>query len=155
MYYAKNGDEITMEQWGKLLGDMEYKRVGEDHLPDGRWISTVWLGLDHSWALDGPDTPILIFETMVFDGDSFADEYVERYTTEQQAIEGHARIVEMVKTLTNLEVHDDEQSAGSDAGSLGETRSDSPEHEEGAVGADAQGDDECALHVQRREVDPE
>jgi len=109
-YYAKNGDEITLEQWSKLLGDAEYKRVAIDTFPSGRWVSTVWLGLDHAWLLD--DGPILIFETMVFDGSSMADEFMERYSTEEQALEGHKRIVQMVRELENVVVVEEKHHAG-------------------------------------------
>lgn len=102
MYYARNGDEITMEQWGKLFEDMGYKRVDIKTFPSGRWVSTVWLGLDHSFGFHGDDSP-LIFETMVFDGSSMMDEYMERYTTEEQAREGHQRIVQMVEALEAVE----------------------------------------------------
>lgn len=102
MYYAKNGDEITVEQWSKLFEDMEYRRVGIETLPNGRWVSTVWLGIDHGWHPAGSDNPILIFETMVFDGSSMMDEYVERYSTEEQALEGHTRTVAMVRELQEI-----------------------------------------------------
>lgn len=111
-YYAKNGDEITLEQWSKLLGNAEYKRVAVDTFPSGRWVSTVWLGLDHGWPLGRTDTPILIFETMVFDGSDVADEYMERYSTEEQALEGHKRIVQMVRELENVAVVEEEHHAG-------------------------------------------
>jgi hypothetical protein len=99
MYYARNGDEITMEQWGKLLGDMDYKRIAKTTFPSGRWVSTVWLGLDHGWHTAGTDNPILIFETMVFNGEDFVDEYMDRYTTEEEALAGHERITAMVREL--------------------------------------------------------
>lgn len=46
-------------------------------------VSTVFLGLNHSYD-DGPPT---IFETLVFDG-PMAD-FMDRYSTEAQAIAGH------------------------------------------------------------------
>ena len=114
-YYARNGEEITMEQWGKLQSDMDYKRVGIHTFPGGRWVSTVWLGLDHQYG----DRPILIFETMVFDGKDMMDEYVERYTTEEEAQEGHERIVNTVRELEEVDgraghTHQAPGSTGSD-----------------------------------------
>lgn len=103
-HYARNGDEITMEQWGDLFGDLEYKRVGADYV--GRyWVSTVWLGLDH--GLGYSDRP-LIFETMVFatDGgkvDSWAEEFTDRYSTEAEALAGHRHVVQMVQTLSEAD----------------------------------------------------
>ena len=63
LYYDRQGQPITLRQWCQLSEDMAYKRVAEDYLDDGHiWVSTVWMGLNHSF---GPGEP-LIFETMVF-----------------------------------------------------------------------------------------
>ena len=48
-------------------------------------VSTVFLGLDHSYG----DSPPLLFETMIFGGPH--DEYQERYSTWDEAEEGHKR----------------------------------------------------------------
>ena len=61
-------------------------RVAESGDRGGIWVSTVFLGLDHSYNPDGP--PIL-FETMIFGGPH--NEYQERYSTWDEAIEGHER----------------------------------------------------------------
>jgi hypothetical protein len=50
-------------------------------------VSTVFLGLDHSWD----DGPPLLFETMIFGG--YYDEYPIRYATIQEARAGHRRVV--------------------------------------------------------------
>lgn len=55
-------------------------------------ISTVFLGLDHSFG----DGPPLLFETMVFGG-PMADE-MERYATYDEAEAGHAAMVAKVIT---------------------------------------------------------
>ena len=80
MYYDRQGfpipadpDEASTEpgwmlpvlQWAKLKQDREYSRVAYDDLPDGSYLSTVWLGLDHSHGMGPP----LIFETMRFAGE--------------------------------------------------------------------------------------
>lgn len=60
------------------------------------WVSTVWIGLDHSWNNTGPP---LIFETMVFPRFPFtikqrwADLDMARYTTKTQSVEGHKAMV--------------------------------------------------------------
>ena len=54
-------------------------------------VSTVWLGLDHSY--DGG--PPLIFETMVFGGG--LDLEMERYSTEAEALAGHAAMCARVQ----------------------------------------------------------
>jgi hypothetical protein len=55
----------------------------------GHLVSTVWLGLDHSWG----EGPPLIFETMV---QTAIGEWAEqwRYHTEEQAVAGHVRMLE-------------------------------------------------------------
>lgn len=63
-YYDREGNPIDLLRWGELLEDPEYRCVTDTTLPDGTWISTVWLGLDHSMPWN--DGPPLIFETMVF-----------------------------------------------------------------------------------------
>ena len=88
--YDKDGKALTMNEYLALLDQPDYKRVAQDTLPNGRWVSTVWLGLDHSFGDDGPP---LIFETMVFPSEEdFAELWCERYATLEQALEGHARL---------------------------------------------------------------
>lgn len=102
MFYARDGSEITLEQWSKLIGNLGYKRVGYTEFSSGRWVSTVWLGMDHSFGLGGKEP--LIFETMVFaEPRNYSSEFMERYSTEEQAREGHERIVNMVRELEALD----------------------------------------------------
>jgi hypothetical protein len=54
-------------------------------------VSTVFLGLDHGFRDEGPP---IVFETMVFVGHSSED--CERYSTWEEAEEGHARWVAQV-----------------------------------------------------------
>src|SRR5262249_41846496 len=101
--------------------DMEYRRVAHDDLPDGSYLSTVWLGLDHGHGLGPP----LIFETMRFQGDVSESQWVMggrvstfeyhgslefpdifdpeggtteqlRYTTEEEALAAHHEIVRRI-----------------------------------------------------------
>lgn len=58
---------------------------------DNSKISTVFLGLDHSWSED----EILVFETMVFGGD--LDGEMARYSTHEEAQLGHQIMVNRVK----------------------------------------------------------
>ena len=60
-------------------------RVARTDLPGGRFVSTVFLGLDHNYMPDGPP---LLFETMVFPECDFC----ERYSTWEQAVAGHDQI---------------------------------------------------------------
>lgn len=92
-WYDRNGEPIPdLIAWAKKLEDPAYKRVAETTLPDGKWISTVWLGIDHRF---GGDCPPLIFETMVFPSkDDMGDLDCDRYSTEAEALAGHALMVE-------------------------------------------------------------
>jgi len=56
----------------------------------GIHISTVFLGIDHSYGQGPP----LLFETMIFGGEH--DMYQDRYTTWEQAEEGHHIACELV-----------------------------------------------------------
>jgi len=55
----------------------------------GMYVSTVFLGMDHSFLSDA--TPIL-FETMIFKG-PLDQEYQTRYTSWKQAVRGHWKAV--------------------------------------------------------------
>jgi hypothetical protein len=57
------------------------------------FVSTVFLGIDHSFA---SSTPIL-FETMVFKGKHSVDDICERYATYDEALEGHNKIVKKLE----------------------------------------------------------
>jgi len=90
LWYDREGCPISVQDANRKLGDREYKRVDATTLPDGKWVSTVWLGLNHRW---GPGPP-LIFETMVFESEENLEEVdMERYATENEAILGHQRMV--------------------------------------------------------------
>ena len=103
-YYDRQGNPLKLMEWMKLFDDpkdrMAKKRVTETTLADGKWISTVWLGLDHSFGAGPP----LIFETMVFPakGD-MGDLDCERYSTEAEAQEGHARMVQKWSAAASLQ----------------------------------------------------
>jgi len=90
-WYDRQGRPLTLAQAAPLLEDADYQRVASDVLPDGRWISTVWLGLDHgSFRISDPP---LIFETMVFESQTKLHEMrCARYSTEAEALRGHERI---------------------------------------------------------------
>jgi hypothetical protein len=78
------------------------KRVAYDDLTDLNGddvrVSTVFLGLDHGW---NSKTPVL-WETMIFGG--IHDQgYQERYTSYQDALEGHQKAINFIKTGYNGE----------------------------------------------------
>lgn len=82
--------------------------VGKDVINDRWLISTVFLSIDHSFAWAHPDdwetTPPLLYETMVFDQeeDCWHDHWMDRYATREEALEGHAKIVGMVRELESV-----------------------------------------------------
>jgi hypothetical protein len=100
--------------WARMKEDSEYSRVAYDVLPDGGYLSTVWLGLDH--AMGGPP---LIFETMRFAAETEESPMLPdaryhpsrdfphpadggltdqlRYRTEEEALAAHHEIVRRIR----------------------------------------------------------
>lgn len=103
--YGRQGEPLDTAAAERLLGDQAYKRVAltnvtsaSDSGIDYR-ISTVWLALDHNFDGGAP----ILFETMVFGFDG-ADEYMQRYATEEEARAGHAEAVSVVAATVADEV---------------------------------------------------
>ena len=98
MYYIldkdKNPVQATLEQFAKFCEQQGDKVVQQDKLPNGTFVSTVFLGLDHQFG-DGP--PIL-FETMIFGGEH--DQYQERYCTWTEAVKGHRKALSLIDNIT-------------------------------------------------------
>ena len=91
MYYDRESKPIDMKRWAELHSDLSYRVIRRDTI-EGHLVSTVWLGLDHGFM---PEDPPLIFETMVFQSsEPLVDIYTNRYSTEEQAIEGHQGAIE-------------------------------------------------------------
>lgn len=99
-HFDREGNEITFWEWSGYASDPEYKIIAQ-HRFGPFFVSTVWLGIDHGasrWFQDeGEKAAPVIFETMIFDDtdDENAPEhelkdYQKRYSTEQEAKEGHA-----------------------------------------------------------------
>lgn len=70
----------SLMKWGRWLEAQWNRRVDDTILPNGYRVSTIFLGLDHSFG----EGPPLIFESMTFPG---YDQ--ERYSTWEQAAAGH------------------------------------------------------------------
>ena len=93
-YYILNGHEAVgtndVLDWGERLEQNKAKIVAKTFV--GKiLISTAFLGIDHSFGSGPP----LLFETMVFGGK--LDDETVRYTTWEEAEEGHKKMVEKVK----------------------------------------------------------
>lgn len=66
--------------------------VKQEHLGE-KWISTVFMHINHNYDVGEP----LVFETMIKDKTYGWLDYCDRYSTWQEAEEGHKRAVEWVK----------------------------------------------------------
>lgn len=77
----------SVKEWGEWFerGDRQVAST----TGNGIHVSTVFIGLDHSFG--GPKP--LLFETMIFGGKH--DEYQERYSTWEEAEEGHREACEL------------------------------------------------------------
>lgn len=85
-------DVIEWGAWMEETRENDGRRVGSDNV-NGHWVSTVFLGVDHQYG----DGPPLVFETMVFPSEeNMREEYMERYSTLEEAEAGHARAVQGV-----------------------------------------------------------
>lgn len=83
--------EPDLLKWGQWFQDNR-RHTACDMVNDVR-VSTIFLGLDHSFM---NDTPIL-WETMIFGGEF--DQYQERYYCHEDALSGHQRSVDKVRGI--------------------------------------------------------
>jgi hypothetical protein len=90
-YYGLDGEPITQDQWMARFEDIDGRRLARTEIDEDISVSTVWLGLDHSFG----DGPPLFFETVIFGGS--LDQDLWRYPTREAALEGHARAVELAR----------------------------------------------------------
>lgn len=101
--FDREGRQLDTDAWCKLMNDRDYSIVEQTMVGHFK-VSTVWIGLDHSFG----DGPPLIFETMVFDHSKkvpvlgrlihpSVDGMQERYGTEAEAREGHANMLGHVR----------------------------------------------------------
>lgn len=81
----------TLLEWGQFLeSSAARRRIARDEV-NGFLISTVFIGLDHSF-----DNTLDIFETMIFKGDK-SECYCDRYSNWKDAEEGHKKAIAWVK----------------------------------------------------------
>jgi hypothetical protein len=90
--------------WNKWFEETD-RRVAKTTLKGGVFVSTVFLGVDHSF---GEGSPPILFETMVFDPrrpkfDQALDEYTRRYVTWEEAEAGHKEVVTQVEEVLQSE----------------------------------------------------
>lgn len=89
MYYTLDENKKVVPTddllgWAAVIEDTALRNVGDDEINNVR-ISTKFLGLDHNWGEGDP----LVFETMCFSENKDYDEYMERYSTWEEAERGH------------------------------------------------------------------
>ncbi len=94
----ENGNPVEMEDflaWARWIEDhYDCRVIGKDFINDDK-VSTIFLGLDHDVEEGGKP---LLWETWIFSSDGYS-EGVKRYSSKQEAIDGHAEVVSTVKTI--------------------------------------------------------
>lgn len=95
-FFDRQGRRIDYREAVRLLEDVDYRRVAWDAVGDLE-VSTVWLGLDHSFGLGPP----LIFETMIFEAGPLNTE-CRRYGSEAAALAGHREVLEVCRLELDL-----------------------------------------------------
>lgn len=94
-FYDRHGMPISMERWAQLFeapGDRIVRKTDMGTFLGT--VSTVWLGIDHSW---GRGEKPVIFETMIFGGP--LDGEMGRYCTVEEATAGHEAWVAQLTEL--------------------------------------------------------
>ena len=103
--YVINADNTVsrmddLAEWAKRF-ETDVRHVARTVMPDGRWVSTVFLGLDH-----GLGGPVKLFETLVFGPKnaprSYVEEWGERCGFYDQALKQHERGVVEAKRLSGM-----------------------------------------------------
>lgn len=99
-YYILGDDpskpvKVPFMVWARWFEENFRNRVvKKTTFPWGTHISTVFLGLDHSFGLEDGDGPVpVLWESMIFawhDGDEAG---MDRYTSYEDALKGHERLV--------------------------------------------------------------
>ena len=73
--------------WATWLASNNKRQLKRETVADGVDVSTVFLGLDHSFGHGAP----LLWETMIFGGPHDGEQW--RYSTYDEAVVGHASAV--------------------------------------------------------------
>jgi hypothetical protein len=84
----KSVEPCSLFDWTEQMNSPE-RRVAFDELEGVGFVSTVFLGLDHSF-FEGPP---LLFETMARIGPRWAEEVMRRYSTYDEALAGHNELL--------------------------------------------------------------
>lgn len=91
--FDRMGNAIDYVTYTVLFQYHDYQFIKKDTV-EGYEVSTVWLGINSLFR-----KPPKIFETMIFredsDNNKFED-YQERYSTEEEALIGHQRAIDLI-----------------------------------------------------------
>jgi len=87
---AKKAESI--EEWADWFEHADNRLLTQTQVRQAR-ISTVFLGIDHSFDT-AENAPPILFETMIFGG--AYDQFQWRYTSAEEALIDHEKIVKMV-----------------------------------------------------------
>lgn len=98
-FYDLDGQEVSYEKWEEIFSGKDRFLAGDRIRSKRLRVSTVWLGI--SWRLEVEEggRP-LIFETMAFadDEDSWEDLGCWRWASREEALKGHAEIVDAIRS---------------------------------------------------------
>lgn len=114
-FYKLNPDgttePCTIEEWSQwMAGEGGDKHIAETFTHSCR-VSTVFLGINHAFGRGAP----VLFETMVFENQprlrrsadgwemGFSSLYGIRYRTVDEARAGHAKVVQLLESLTTVD----------------------------------------------------
>ena len=87
---------VPMFEWAEWFENAGEERIIKQDEVKDKFISTVFLGLNHNWNLNDDHRPHL-FETMVFKQGGYAEIYCTRCATWEEAEAQHAKAIEWVK----------------------------------------------------------
>ncbi len=87
----------TLLEWGQWFENFD-NRIVEQTMVDDVKVSTMFLGIDHNFALTGRP---LLFETMIFGGEH--DQYQIRCATYDEAKIMHTRALWLVRGAEEME----------------------------------------------------
>jgi len=101
LYYIldENNNVIPCDDvlvWGEWFSNFNRRQVANTKVIEGVKVSTVFIGINHSWRYG----QLHIFESMIFGG--ISDGYTERYSTWEEAEKGHHQIVAKILLDQNL-----------------------------------------------------
>jgi hypothetical protein len=86
----EKGESVRLERITEKSSNQRFYSQMKTEFPDGSFLSTIHLSIDHRFWPGGP--PIL-WESLWFNIPESDDEIMERYTSLEEAVSGHNRMV--------------------------------------------------------------